>query len=42
MEWYKDELRVSDGREELDLDLIHESLRSMPWAEGISRETVAR
>lgn len=42
MEWYKDGFRVSDAREDLDVDLVHRVLRSMPWSKDISRETLVR
>lgn len=42
MEWYKDKFRISDSKNDLDLELIHQVLRSMPWAASVSIQTVAR
>lgn len=41
-EWKRDEYTVSTDPKRLQLDVIHEFLRSSYWAEGIPREIVER
>ena len=42
MEWREGDIRVSDERELLDVDVIHAFLRRSYWAPGIPREVVER
>jgi GNAT superfamily N-acetyltransferase len=42
MDWRKDDFLISDDREKLQLDVIHEFLSGSYWARGIPRELVAR
>lgn len=42
MRWQWGELTVTDDRRTLDVDLIHELLRTSYWAEGVPREVVSR
>jgi ribosomal protein S18 acetylase RimI-like enzyme len=42
MRWQKGEYSVSDQREELNLEVIHDFLRESYWAKGIPREIVAK
>lgn len=41
-EWQRGEFRVSDRREDLDLDVIHGFLRESYWSPGIPRALVER
>lgn len=42
MEWKKGEFRISDNREELDMDAVYEMLHTTYWAEGRSRGRIER
>jgi GNAT superfamily N-acetyltransferase len=42
MQWQHEEFTVSDARERLDLDVIHEYLGRSYWAQNVPREIVAR
>lgn len=42
MHWHDGDFTITDRREHLDVDLIHEVLHASYWAQGISRAVVAR
>jgi len=42
MEWKRDEFRITDTRDEQDIDLIHRFLSSTYWAKQIPKDVVQR
>ncbi|PIR19311.1 MAG: GNAT family N-acetyltransferase [Elusimicrobia bacterium CG11_big_fil_rev_8_21_14_0_20_64_6] len=42
MNWDREEFRVTDGRDDLDIDVIHNFLRESYWAKGVPRSIVEK
>jgi ribosomal protein S18 acetylase RimI-like enzyme len=42
MEWKRDGFRITDNREDLDIETVHSFLRESYWAKGVPRSVVEK
>ncbi len=42
MQWWHDDVRITDDREQVDLDVVHPFLARAYWSPGVPRDVVAR